>query len=53
LRGLIDSASTQDQQIARLWLALEKICQQQQMQMPEGERGECFEAERLNQLVGK
>jgi len=53
LRGLIDSAATQDQQIARLWLALEKICQQQQMQMPEGERGECFEAERLNQLVGK
>jgi len=53
LRGLIDSASTQDQQIARLWLALEKICQQQQLQMPEGERGECFEAERLNQLVGK
>jgi serine O-acetyltransferase len=53
LRGLIDSASTQDQQIARLWLALEKICQLQQMQMPEGERGECFEAERLNQLVGK
>ena len=54
LRGLIDSASSQDQQIARLWLALEKICQQQQMQMPEGaERGECFEAERLNQLVGK
>ena len=53
LRGLIDSASTQDQQIARLWLALEKICQLQQMQMPEGERGECFEAERLKQLVGK
>ena len=53
LRGLIDSASSQDQQIARLWLALEKICQQQQLQMPEGERGDCFEAERLNQLVGK
>ena len=53
LRGLIDNASTQDQQIARLWSALEKICQQHQMQMPEGERGECFEAERLNQLVGK
>ena len=54
LRDLIDSASTQDQQIARLWLALEKICQQQQMQMPEGAaRTDCFEAERLNQLVGK
>ena len=53
LRGLIDSASSQDQQIARLWLALEKICQQQQLQMPEGDRGDCFEAERLNQLVGK
>jgi serine O-acetyltransferase len=53
LRGLIDSAATQDQQIARLWLALEKICQQQQLQMPEGDRGDCFEAERLNQLVGK
>ena len=54
LRGLIDGASSQDHQISLLWQALEKLCQQQQMQMPEGAaRTDCFEAERLNQLVGK
>ena len=54
LRGLIDSASSQDHQIALLWQALEKLCQAQQVQMPgDAARSECFEAERLNQLVGK
>ena len=54
LRGLIDTASSQDHQIAMLWQALEKLCQQQQVHMPaDASRSECFEAERLNQLVGK
>lgn len=54
LRGLIDTASTQDHQIAMLWQALEKLCQQQQVNMPaDAARSECFEADRLNQLVGK
>ncbi len=54
LRGLIDTASSQDHQIAMLWQALEKLCQQQQVSMPaDAARSECFEAERLNQLVGK
>jgi serine O-acetyltransferase len=54
LRGLIDTASSQDHQIAMLWQALEKLCQQQQINMPaDAARSECFEAERLNQLVGK
>ena len=54
LRGLIDSASSQDHQIALLWQALEKLCQAQQVQMPgDAARSECFEAERLNQLLGK
>ena len=54
LRGLIDTASSQDHQIAMLWQALEKLCQQQQINMPaDAARSECFEAERLKQLVGK
>jgi serine O-acetyltransferase len=54
LRGLIDTASSQDHQIAMLWQALEKLCQQQQVHMPaDAARSECFEADRLNQLVGK
>ena len=54
LRGLIDTASSQDHQIAMLWQALEKLCQQQQVNMPaDAARSECFEADRLNQLVGK
>ena len=54
LRGLIDTASSQDHQIAMLWQALEKLCQQQQINMPaDAARSECFEADRLKQLVGK
>ena len=54
LRGLIDTASSQDHQIAMLWQALEKLCQQQQINMPaDASRSECFEADRLKQLVGK
>ena len=54
LRGLIDNAASQEHQIAMLWRALEKLCAQQKMQVPgDAARTECFEAERLNQLVGK
>jgi serine O-acetyltransferase len=54
LRGLIDNAASQEQQIALLWQALEKLCAQQKMQIPgNAASAECFDAERLNQLVGK
>ena len=54
MRGLIDSASTQDRQIALLWQAIEKLSQQQRDCVPDdAARKECFEAEKLAQLVGK
>ncbi|NBT93388.1 MAG: serine O-acetyltransferase, partial [Betaproteobacteria bacterium] len=54
LRGLIDSASTQDKQIALLWQALDQLCKRQQLTLPaDAARSECFEAEKLNQIVGK
>ena len=54
LRGLIDSASTQDKQIALIWQALDQLCKQQQLTLPaDAARIECFEADKLNQIVGK
>ena len=54
LRGLIDNAAGQEQQISMIWKALEQLCAQQQVQMPEGGANrETFEADKLNQLVGK
>lgn len=56
LRGLIDSASGQDHQIALLWSAIEKLSGSQKAldELPkDAARTECFEAEKLNQLVGK
>jgi serine O-acetyltransferase len=54
MRGLIDSAAGQEHQIAMIWKALEQLCEQQKVQMPSGAaRSESFEADRLNQLVGK
>jgi serine O-acetyltransferase len=54
LRGLIDNAAGQEQQISMIWKALELLCAQQQVQMPEGGAvRESFEAEKFNQLVGK
>jgi len=54
LRGLIDSASTQDKQIALIWQALDQLCKQQQLTLPEeAARMECFEADKFNQIVGK
>ena len=58
MRGLIDNAANQEQQIALLWQALEALSER--VRVP---RGDCvpaeaarqagFEAERLTQLVGK
>jgi serine O-acetyltransferase len=54
LRGLIDNAASQEHQIALLWKALEEVCARQQVQMPgDANRTEAFEADKLNQLVGK
>ncbi len=54
MRGLIDNASAQEHQIALLWKALEQLCAQQQVPMPgDAHKTEAFEADKLNQLVGK
>ncbi len=56
MRGLIDHAATQEHQIALLWQTIDKLSAQQRT--PEcvptdAARDEHFEAEKLNQLVGK
>ena len=54
MRGLIDDAASQEHQIALLWKALEEVCARQQVQMPgDAHKTEAFEADKLNQLVGK
>jgi serine O-acetyltransferase len=60
LRGLISSASGQEHQIALLWKAIETLsARRAQTDCPpdcvpkDAQRQGCFEAERLNQLVGK
>jgi serine O-acetyltransferase len=54
LRGLIDNAASQEHQIALLWQALEQLCERQQVPVPgDAHRTEAFEADRLNELVGK
>lgn len=54
LRGLIDHAASQEHQITLLWQALEQLCDRQQVLMPgDAHRTEAFEADKLNQLVGK
>ena len=56
LRGLIDNASSQEHQIALLWQAIEKLSAGQPPSecVPcDAARQEHFEADRLNQLVGK
>ena len=54
MRGLIDNAASQEHQIALLWKALEEVCARQQVQVPgEAHKTEAFEADKLNQLVGK
>ena len=55
LRGLIDNASTQDHQIALLWQAIETLQQSQAANCvpADAARQEHFEADRLNELVGR
>ncbi|MFO1245875.1 MAG: serine O-acetyltransferase [Ramlibacter sp.] len=56
MKGLIDSAAGQEHQIALLWQAIEKISAARDAGdcVPDdAARKECFEAEKLNQLVGK
>ena len=58
MRGLIDNAANQEQQIALLWQALEALSER--VRVPRGDcvpaeasREASFEADRLTQLVGK
>jgi len=57
LHGLVNSAATQDHQITLLWKAIETLSTQKNAVadcMPEdAARKECFEAEKLTQLIGK
>jgi len=56
LRGLVDSAASQEHQIALLWQALEQLSAQQGLNQPlppDAARLEQFEAQKLNDLVGK
>ena len=56
MRGLIDGAAGHEHQIALLWQAIEKLSSGQPVAacVPgDAARTETFEAERLNQLVGK
>jgi serine O-acetyltransferase len=57
LHGLVSSAASQDHQIALLWKAIETLSAHRNGNgdcMPEdAARTECFEAEKLNQLLGE
>lgn len=56
LRGLVDSAASQEHQIALLWQALEQLSAQQGLNQPlppDAARLDQFEAQKLNDLVGK
>jgi len=54
MRGLIDNAASQEHQIALLWQALEQLGCAQKVNVPgEAHTHETFEADKLNQLVGK
>ena len=55
MKGLIDSASGQDHQIALLWQAIEKLSKVEKADCVPDDAAtkECFEREKLTQLVGK
>jgi serine O-acetyltransferase len=56
MRGLIDNAAAQEHQIALLWQTIDKLTRQRHDPdcVPgDAARSEHFEAEKLNQLVGK
>lgn len=55
MRGLIDTTASQEHQIALLWQAVEKLSQARDGDCVPQDAAlkECFEAEKLNQLIGK
>ena len=55
MRGLIDKTGSQEHQIALLWAAIEKLAcaQRGNCVPPDAAKEEHFEADKLNQLVGK
>jgi serine O-acetyltransferase len=56
MRGLIGTAATQEHQIALLWQAIEKLSAAQKTSdcVPqEAATRECFEADKLNDIIGK
>ncbi|MBC7618903.1 MAG: serine O-acetyltransferase [Candidatus Saccharibacteria bacterium] len=56
LRGLVDSASGQDHQIALLWKAVEQLSAKladSDCVPKDASREGCFEAARINELIGK
>ncbi|MCU0943226.1 MAG: serine O-acetyltransferase [Hydrogenophaga sp.] len=55
MRGLIDTTASQEHQIALLWQAIEKLAESRERDCvpTDAQLKECFEAEKLNQLVGK
>ncbi|KQP22017.1 serine O-acetyltransferase [Pseudorhodoferax sp. Leaf267] len=56
MRGLVDSTAAQEHQIALLWQAIEKLSASRQTAdcVPgDAAREKCFEAEKLNALIGK
>ena len=56
MKGLIDNASSQEHQIALLWQAIEKLSAHPGTRdcVPgDAARDECFEADKLTQLIGK
>jgi serine O-acetyltransferase len=56
MKGLIDNAASHEHQIALVWQAIEKLSQQRREEdcVPDdAQKKECFEAEKLTQLVGK
>jgi serine O-acetyltransferase len=56
MRGLIDTASSQEHQIALLWQAVATLSEERSTKScvpDDAARSECFEADKLNQLVGK
>jgi serine O-acetyltransferase len=55
MKGLVDSAATQERQIALLWQAVQKLSEEGKSDcMPsDAAREENFAADKLNQLLGK
>lgn len=56
MRGLIDNAASQEHQIALLWQAIESLSAhpgKKDCVPGDAARDECFEAEKLTQLIGK